>query len=1263
MATLKVTVHEARDLPIMDRTTGLADPYVLVRLDDTEHTTDIVHMSRHPVWNTDLRIDTSDLFVLQEDPLEVRLYDHDIISRDDLVGLTFIDCNSMVLQSRPSMSGWFPLFDTTEEGIRGEIRLTLKIKFHNAENPLAPRIPIRYAPHVIPLDVEHANRAEDQLLSSNLTPEMHLLDGFEPLRPPQMQHPSITADEEGILIFSAWRLDPSVYRVESVLTMVEELIVKADPEHSKLTNLRSTRTTNEARIVQLYKLSGKVRRQLTRKVVEAQCNAVLGYVEEFDMDANGIVVRGYGTPCVVSAVKFVDREKTESCLPTTTRVAVNPTETPSGYLTPAHGSFNMMSPMPVIDSVGGVAASAIVDAQGTGAAAGTLLVPAMQRSSVPGPVLLPLSLAETQNVTQMAFHSSTQPPPPFSSAAQPQFISMPHDGHSAVILKADYGAPGLPPQQSVTGTRTNVLMLTLKDLPYGMIEHIGGYISARSVKIVGKFKSKVRLSLQLDRWWIELRNELKANARAFNCNVILGYEEVVMYHGDVAVLSLSGTAVVLNSTMYPLRCGPEYIYQTARERFSTQKNCSALHLLHPSVRLTDLVGETGAVARCNICHRKSVPEVLLMTCAMPQDLTWEEPPRLVHAVVSKAKSDVRGVDLALAVSQALPYIEYSLHKQLLFHLKLQKLNAVFGLRLTLCITSDTIIGAFIGTGVRLMALPVPSSPRVRVLDPAIKRNKTVMRLVDLVTQHIRLGRLQRHNSSTHGEENGSFSSTSSLANRMEDSRASLTGVGGESGCNSGNDQEPHGISEVGSAYDYVLNIDDEEEAEMMLDMTSDLPFEDSLLLTIPYVPEWVNIYSSQKRIVLNRRFAFQRVHNASFTTGKINECFADAKKAFVQLACRVAMRCHQCPLERLHVMGFSFDFFFEPNSCSLQLRLEGCLMLRTSSQRGRLMELEDSSFMECRRRVEWYTHHVPLVYNSFNGLTELPPPPVDTNTLHHASLCSAPTADGSNNTALGNFGHGEKVILKDLERSIFVVSNAPYALPFVFKRNVSPPVLWANEGANATPFAMPDVGSYSKDNRARAGKLGRQWQALNLLVFTTIRNFKQKTGVKADGKGGVDALHRGSVNALESVGSGGPILHEPVRRLPMEMSTLEANGSEVIFTPLDFVAGRAIARYVGRLSQHFIREAYEIQSTRDIGGFFQKTEFEIQCMVQAMVCLMGGNALLKHRVTYHEVWDSDGSDSASVFVTVTGDVVQTSFLPLASLSLDTGNSGEEGGAI
>lgn len=40
------------------------------------------------------------------------------------------------------------------------------------------------------------------------------------------------------------------------------------------------------------------------------------------------------------------------------------------------------------------------------------------------------------------------------------------------------------------GGRANVHILTVKDLPAGCIVYMGGYISARSVKIVSKVKSR-----------------------------------------------------------------------------------------------------------------------------------------------------------------------------------------------------------------------------------------------------------------------------------------------------------------------------------------------------------------------------------------------------------------------------------------------------------------------------------------------------------------------------------------------------------------------------------------------------------------------------------------------------------------------------------------------------------------------------------------------------------------------------------------------------
>ncbi len=48
----------------------------------------------------------------------------------------------------------------------------------------------------------------------------------------------------------------------------------------------------------MYDLSATVRRELGKKVLELNGNAVLGYSVQFDIEgASGIVARAYGTAC------------------------------------------------------------------------------------------------------------------------------------------------------------------------------------------------------------------------------------------------------------------------------------------------------------------------------------------------------------------------------------------------------------------------------------------------------------------------------------------------------------------------------------------------------------------------------------------------------------------------------------------------------------------------------------------------------------------------------------------------------------------------------------------------------------------------------------------------------------------------------------------------------------------------------------------------------------------------------------------------------
>lgn len=2000
MATLKVTVHEARDLPIMNRTTGLADPYVVVKLDDMEHTTDIVHLTRNPVWEHDVRFDTADLLVLQEDPLEIRVYDHDIISRDDIVGMVLLDCNSIIYRANPVVSGWFPLLDSGA-GLHGDIRLTIRIKFHAAENPLAPALPERYVRRLDPRVAErssslaaaalggngghakHANSnsrineagvsfstatsasgfnaattqssgvaptgssgshmassghhspqgpvnepcrtaasgvnvskknlsvdlstagaghdhhhhrkhrstsrkltsarrsskallhtgggggtlevcadipslsgASFNLANNNLsaatmnssanfarydqsvlftspsgattseaavamaaaaaveTPAMSLPlpspalfpflveQDLDPLRAARVDHPTLAAEEEGIFVFSVWRLDPAVFRVESTHSMMEELIVKADPEHVRFTNLRSSRTINDARVIQLFKLSGKVRRQLARKVVELQCNAVLGYVEEFDMEPNGIIVRAYGTPCVVSHVKYVDQREMEALLRGKSRyiqssmVAAYQEEFPGASMaaapprshSPALPSY-ALSPILSNGGVSGNTGSTSTPPTPSGPAQSTdpiamgstvptpplhlstlnassapmtahdhLLPPstsactsrlgtlAQQRQSdqavavvswastplssmeavAPTAVLSPRSTPDmcvSAMATGDGVDSSGVPPPsldnggdvaglsavaPASALAGTQSAnsttrrysqtaltlaknaqsSSPPFSRSFVAPSVDATIPILPdalvqqqpshanlvmrsgPTDTTVATvaaapppmtkaviaasgaaagggppaRVIISMLTVKDLPAGSIHHIGGYICARSVKIVSRVKSRQIISQERDAWWMELREELRANARAFHCNTVLGYEEETQYHEDVVLLSLYGTAVMLDMSAASLRAGPEHLFAWQKRRVASKRNCALLHLYEGSRRkggLGFLPGEVGDLLMhhvCSICHNKPVPDVLLAACTLPVELNCEAPPRLVQVAVSKPKANVKGVELAMAVSQALPFIEFALHKQLLFNLRLQQLNACFSLRVSIVVGHDAIVGMLTGSACRLAGLPMPRLPRVTVVDPQIAHKESVVKLRDVIASR-RRRRNTAHASSSRSTSSSSSSSSSSSCSSRPAAAAQSSAVAPAGLRGGGSRDDVRGIDSAGTkafsaaftarslstsstshtdssssssskrckrhrrrrrrhracgkrgrgnrgsssplrgpsrspsatgalpspmsgiqslhssqsgdaaaapaqkrrrhrrtrhasmyasavpagaaaagatriagatssspsrgatlpksrspspsaatsssrrysssrssssssssrtlstslssaslhswvltessvtdedvyapadewrttsggvrtkARDYVVKIDDVEEADMMLGMVDATNFEDGVLLTLPYVPDSANAFDWQERIVLYRRYsrastlpfgggggtggaalmgsvntsggltAYGATRNRSvlgasvmgssgvyqsfsdpasaaaggrdgmnagggtaaagrmaLTTRLLNEYCADAKRAFVHRACRMAMRTGQ-PL-RLRVVDLRVGMMFVPNSTDLQLRLEGCVMVASSAGARQLRQLEDRAFRVCMhytmeslsglRQYQQQQQQYPSQASQSNhgggsaagqrtaGATPimaanavasgkatpylrwkpntpiLSPPMVDaaSNNLVTTSLggpaaaaaaaavqtvtsqnpalpsMPQPLAAYAVNSICGMLAMSSALATVDSgpaymeARRLFTTSNAPFSMPYVQDITVPPPRVWSGVATavsedTAAPVRHTSTYAEYRDSRGSlTNSLTRRWNAFVRATGQSIKSLVDHATGRGTGDRRMQQQRRqwlsssmvsdASVRAgeengrsLMSVGgtAGGPSSMtaaardanycNPAARLPKDISQLQMFIPVVLFTPLDYVAGRSIVRYLGRLSQHFIREDYDTDTGDDLNMFFQRAETEIVCVVQALVRLMGGNALLKHRIVYHEICDSDGSGRAFLFATVTGDVVQVS---------------------
>jgi len=84
---------------------------------------------------------------------------------------------------------------------------------------------------------------------------------------------------------------------------------------------------------------------------------------------------------------------------------------------------------------------------------------------------------------------------------------------------------------------------------------------------------------------------------------------------------------------------------------------------------------------CRFCRRKFVPELLLATVDVPESLPCVGAACSVQARVCRVKKNLQGEASATAVSEALPFLEFDLHRQLMYKLKIYGKNALFGLRL------------------------------------------------------------------------------------------------------------------------------------------------------------------------------------------------------------------------------------------------------------------------------------------------------------------------------------------------------------------------------------------------------------------------------------------------------------------------------------------------------------------------------------------------------------------------------------------------------
>ncbi|XP_068256753.1 C2 domain-containing protein 5 isoform X4 [Nyctibius grandis] len=629
---LKVKIVAGRHLPVMDRASDLTDAFVEVKFGNTTFKTDVYPKSLNPQWNSEWFKFEVDDEELQDEPLQITVLDHDTYSANDAIGKVYIDIDPLLYSEAATViSGWFPIYDTIH-GIRGEINVVVKVDLFNDLN-------------------------------------------------------RFRQSSCGVKFFCTTSI-PKCYRAVIIHGFVEELVVNEDPEYQWIDRIRTPRASNEARQRLISLMSGELQRKIGLKVLEMRGNAVVGYLQCFDLEGeSGLVVRAIGTACTLDKLSNTSAFLPACNSPSKEMKEIpfnedpNPNTHSSGPSTPLKNQTYSFSPS---KSYSRQSSSSDTD----------------------------LSLTPK---TGMGSGSAGKEGGPFKTLLRQQ-------------------------TQSALEQR-EFPFFTLTTFPPGFLVHVGGVVSARSVKLLDRIHNPDEPETR-DAWWAEIRQEIKSHAKALGCHAVVGYSESTSICEEVCILSASGTAAVLN---------PRFLQDGTMEGcleqrlswqpgfFSIGSEKGEVDFFPQSQDSSSLLGiEEASPPGCGFCHipydelnmpfpahltycyncrKQKVPDVLFTTIDLPVEAMVIGKGCLIQARLCRLKKKAQAEANATSISNLLPFMEYEVHTQLMNKLKLRGMNALFGLRIQISVGENMLTGLASATGVYLAALPTPGGIQIAGKTP------------------------------------------------------------------------------------------------------------------------------------------------------------------------------------------------------------------------------------------------------------------------------------------------------------------------------------------------------------------------------------------------------------------------------------------------------------------------------------------------------------------------------------------------------------------
>ncbi|XP_053478427.1 C2 domain-containing protein 5 isoform X7 [Ictalurus furcatus] len=624
---LKAKIIAGRHLPVMDRASDLTDAFVEVKFGNMTFKTDVCPKSLNPQWNSEwfkFEVDDEDL---QDEPLQITVLDHDTYSANDAIGKVYIDIDPLLCSEAATViSGWFPIYDTIH-GIRGEINVLVKVDLFNDLN-------------------------------------------------------RFRQSSCGVKFFCTTSV-PRCYRAVMVHGFVEELVVNEDPEYQWIDRIRTPRASNEARQRLISLMSGELQRKIGLKVLEMGGNAVVGYLQCFDLEGeSGLVVRAIGTACTLDKISN--------------------TLAPTGAANPSNSSPSK----DIKEAVFGEEAPGISLCSGP---------PTPLRAQTFS------SFSPSKSYSRQSSSSDTE----LSLTPKTGMGSGGSGGKEAGPLKA------LLRQQTQTALEQREFpFFTLTSFPPGFLLHVGGVVSARSVKLLDRIHNPDEPETR-DAWWEEIRQEIKSHAKALGCHAVVGYSESTSICEEVCILSASGTAAILSSRFMQdgaLDTEHRLSRQHGTERGEGEMGSSASlgfeDVVPPACGFCHIPYDElnmpfpAQLTYCHCCRRHKVPDVLFTTIDVPPEAHVTGKGCLIQARLCRTKKKAQGEGNATSISNLLPFLEYEMHTQLMNKLKLRSMNALFGLHIQISVGENMLLGLASATGVYLTALPSPGGIQIAGKTPS-----------------------------------------------------------------------------------------------------------------------------------------------------------------------------------------------------------------------------------------------------------------------------------------------------------------------------------------------------------------------------------------------------------------------------------------------------------------------------------------------------------------------------------------------------------------